>query len=512
MLRAIIGASALGARRTGTKNTTAACRLRSPGKRLFTYAIIASTKEERMLIPKHEALLEARGITAENALRLGWSSFDKGDGLDWICMPYLRGEVVVNRKYRTISGEKKFFQDKGGEQCLYNVDALKDIGDFPLIITEGEMDCAIALQCGYLAVSVPGGAPSASVEQGDSKKYNFLREIPEHCTVIICADSDGPGAALLHDVSIRLGRERCKWVKYPKDCKDLNDAFLRYGQAGVDATIKRAQFIKIDGIYRMSELPPVPKLEALPCPVSGMGEHYKLRPGDFTVITGVPSHGKSTFINEVAAGMARDHGWNVAFASFEQNPKVDHQRALRTLYHGRPDYVQNDSEHQEADLWIDRHFTFIVPNIEDDVSLEWCLERCRAAILQHGAKMIVIDPWNEMDHLHPPELSLTQYTGFAIKQFKKLARKYLVHVVVVAHPAKMQRHKDGTYPIPSLYDISDSAHWNNKADIGIVVHKEEKDSTTIRVSKIRYFGVIGKPGDVKVRFDDYTNCYQALVI
>lgn len=453
-------------------------------------------------------LLEARGISGETAAKLGWRSSSKA-GFD-LEIPYQRGDAVVNRKYRTLEGEKRFAQDKGGERRLYNADAMVELGDYPLIITEGEMDCAIALQCGHLAVSVPDGAPSAEISDPDAKKYEYLNEVPDNCLVILCVDNDSPGAALLHDLSVRLGRERCKWVKYPVGCKDLNETFQRYGQKGVDESIKRAQFIAVDGIYRMSELPPIPTLEATPCPVDGMAEMLKFRPGDFTVVTGVPSHGKSTFVNEVAAFLAIQHGWNVAFASFEQNPKADHLRNLRTLFHSRPAYLQSANEHKQADEWIDKHFTFIVPSVDDDVTLAWCLERCRAAILRHGCKLIVIDPWNEMDHDFPDGMSLTQYTGFAIKQFKKLARKYLVHVIVVAHPAKMQRNKDGSYPMPSLYDISDSSHWYNKADLGVVVHKPDPGSTLIRVAKVRYYNVIGKPGDIALSFDDHSNRYRYL--
>ncbi len=134
------------------------------------------------------------------------------------------------------------------------------------------------------------------------------------------------------------------------------------------------------------------------------------------------------------------------------------------------------------------------------MTLAWTLERCAAAIIQHGARLIVIDPWNEMDHVRPQDMSLTEYTGFAIKQFRKLAHKYQVHVIVAAHPAKQRKNEDGRLSIPSLYDISDSAHWYNKADCGIVIHRLDETKTIIRVAKSRYHDVIGKPGDMEASF------------
>lgn len=154
-----------------------------------------------------------------------------------------------------------------------------------------------------------------------------------------------------------------------------------------------------------------------------------------------------------------------------------------------------------ADAWIDRRFSFMVPHEDEDVDLAWVLERAAAAVRRFEADVLVIDPWNEMDHVRPPDMNLTEYTGFAIKQFKKFARKHRVHLIVVAHPAKLQRARDsGKYPTPSLYDIADSAHWANKPDIGIVIHREElgpQGTTTIKVAKARYCGVIGSPGEVR---------------
>ena len=76
---------------------------------------------------------------------------------------------------------------------------------------------------------------------------------------------------------------------------------------------------------------------------------------------------------------------------------------------------------------------------------------------------------------------------------------FQVHIILVAHPAKLQK-VNGKYLIPSLYEISGSANFYNKADIGIVVHREDADTTTIKVQKSRYHDIIGKPGEVQMEF------------
>jgi twinkle protein len=185
------------------------------------------------------------------------------------------------------------------------------------------------------------------------------------------------------------------------------------------------------------------------------------------------------------------------FASFEQTPQSDHRRALRTYYAEKLEVAMGEEERSNADAWIREHFGFIVPGEDDEVTLTWLLETAAQAVLRKEAQIMVVDPWNELDHLRPPEMSQTEYVGFAIKQLKRFARKYRVHMIIAAHPAKMMRGKDGKYPAPSLYDISDSAHWSNKPDVGIVIHREKitETKTQIRIVKVRY-STIGRPGEL----------------
>lgn len=462
-----------------------------------------------MLRAEHQEILEKRGLDGETLDRYGVIS-DKGN---WIKIPYTLKGKTVNWKSRTISGDKEFRQEKDAVKCFWNADCLDDesLADKPLIITEGELDAMIALQCGFpRTVSVPDGAPMEMVGDKESRKYNYLEsaKLDGVKEIILATDSDAPGINLMNDLALRLGKARCKWVKYPKGCKDLNEVFLKYKLKGITETIARAQWCRVDGIYRMSELPPVLEQEKHVIGMMDLSKHYNIRKGDFCVLTGTPSHGKTSFMNEVACRMAMNHNWNIAFASFEQKPQLDHRRNLRSWFNSKRVKDMNTKEIQEADTWIDKHFTFIVPDEDDEINLQWVLEKVATAKIRNNAELIVIDPWNEMDHTRPDNMSLTEYTGYAIKQFKKLAVKYQVHLVVVAHPAKPMRDaKSKKIHVPSLYDISDSAHWYNKADIGIVVHREEK-KTIIRIAKSRYHDQIGKPGDLFCTFNIETQTYS----
>lgn len=469
------------------------------------------------LSERHVEEITKRGIDVELAAKFGLFS----DG-QWLVFPYVAGDKVVNHKFRTLGEEKRFRQDANAVKTFFNANAITDpsLADQPLIVTEGEFDALAAIQCGFArTVSVPDGAPAERIE-GESAKYSYLAENRGALGLvgefILAVDGDGPGINLLNDLALRLGKARCKWVTYPltrdrsRRLKDLNEVLLEYGQAGVTLVINRAQWMRVDGVYRMSELPPLPERQAFDIGLPTLKDHYRMRLGDFCVVTGIPSHGKTSVVNELACRMALNYRWNVAFASFEQKPQVDHRRNLRTYFNRAKVIHQTDDEIRVADDWIDERFTFIVPSEDDDVTLAWTLERCAAAIVQRGCKLVIIDPWNEMDHIRPPDMSLTDYTGFAIKQFRKLADKHMAHVIVVAHPTKLKKLESGHFAVPSLYDISDSAHWYNKPDVGLVVHRKDESKTLIRIAKSRYHDQIGRPGDIEVIFNPDDNHYTVI--
>lgn len=463
--------------------------------------------------------LMARGLDPVVCAGLGMRAEPaRNGGGEALAFDFRRNGAVVNTKFRTsvvMGGDKgRMWQTKGGAYCFFNEDALRepDLIGKPLIITEGEFDTAAAVQAGFFrTVSVPCGAPEKPVEDGTTK-YRFIDEardllkmesVPE---IILAVDSDGPGSVLLQELSVRLGRFRCKYLTYPKHptdhtrrCKDLNEVLLHYGANGVVKTIERAQWLKVDGVFRMSELPPLPNYPTYEIGMGALDEHYKVRLGDLSIWTGIPSHGKSSVVNDLCCRLVARYGMNVCFGSFEQTPQSDHKRNLRTWFCRRPVGACTSADLRAADEWIDKHFSFIVPNEDDDVTLEWALDRMEAAVVQHGCKVVVIDPWNEMDHSRNRDESLTEYTGRAIKALRRFAKKMAVHLIIVAHPTKQKKDDNGVFQVPTLYDISDSAHWYNKADLGVVVHRFP-DYSIIRVAKSRYHDLIGVPGEVRASY------------
>jgi twinkle protein len=467
--------------------------------------------------------LEGRGLDVELCDRMGLESRSGGSG-DVLVYPAIRQGSRIGNKYRPlqhVEGQPRFWRDKGTPSIAFNEDALRDdslIGE-PLIITEGYEDAIVAIQSGWRrTISVPDGAPEKPVQDLESSdKYAWidplygLLKLDRVREIILAVDGDEPGAALMHDLAIKLGKSRCKFVTYPKAkdqskrdgrerLKDLNEVLEDYGEKGVKLVLSKATFIKVNGVYSMSQLPPMPDSRIYEIGFEALGEHFKLRLGDLSVWTGVPSHGKTTALNDIICRVVERYGVRAAWASFEQDPQRDHRRALRSWFCQEYEPKLTRDQRWAADEWIEDQFRFVVADDDEDPTLEWLLEKMEVAAIQHDCRIIVIDPWNEATHERAHGESETDYTNRSLRTLKKFAKRFQVHVAVVAHPTKLQRKDDGTYPIPSLYDVSGSAAWYNKPDQGVIVHRLDADVTIIKVQKSRYHEILGSPGIVKMHY------------
>lgn len=471
------------------------------------------------------AFLEARKLDVELADRLGLFSESGRDGGEILVFPFRREGVVVNHKRRVLPKEK-MWQDTGATKCAWNEDVLRDDGlvGAPVIITEGEFDTMAAIQAGFLrTISVPDGAPPPRTEKSgeelrDAAKYSWLDPILplltlERAPVIILATDDDPnGAQLREDLSHWLLRHRCKHLIYPlaKDpdargrarLKDLNEVLEDYGVAGVRKTIENAKFIKAPGKFRLSEIlePPIVPVWDIGHEFQLLSENMKFRPGDVSIGTGIPSYGKTTVVTAIWGALVARYNLRVAIGSFEQNVKPDFRRNLRTWRMGAPEHTLSQAQIEAADAWIDEHFVFIIPSEEEDATLDWFLDTAAAAVIQDGCHAVIGDPWNELEHVRERHMSLTEYVNQSLRQVRRFARKFGVHFQILAHPTKAVKGENGAYRRPTMYDISDSAAWYNKADLGFIVHRPNPVETQVVVEKSRYHEQIGVPGEVFMHF------------
>lgn len=494
---------------------------------------------ENEINPKIIRWFQTRGITEETLKTTGvYSGQHLQNGNSFIVTPSAHGEVIVfpyfkkgkevNAKYRAAG--KKFYQRPNGHKTFWNADILENEyvqnGTNALVITEGEMDALAVIESGYpYVVSVPDGAPppvdgeldEVDIEHDTKYKYIFnnwdvLKQVRR---IVLATDGDEPGKRLAEELVRRLGRVRCLFVEYPEGCKDLNEVLLNHGKAEVLRIVRHAKEYPVSGIYTFSGLPPEPDLVPL---TTGWGRlDTFIRPffPAFMVVTGTAGSGKSTWVNQLVAQMSILHRLSVGIASFEMriNPFVS--EVLLNVY------KEKRKPEAEKMQWLEDNFVFIAPEPMEErlYDLDWLIEKASAAVIRSGIRVLVIDPWNEIEHSARKYESLTEYTSRAIQALKRFGREFNCLVIVVAHPTKSGAEKAKVYhkgkgedQIPTneitLYDISDSAHWANKADFGIVLNRiEGSRETEILIRKVRYQELTGKPGVVHLTYDYVTRTF-----
>lgn len=213
--------------------------------------------------------------------------------------------------------------------------------------------------------------------------------------------------------------------------------------------------------------------------------------------------------------LARQLDWRFALFSPEDAPNarlvtsLAQRHTRRTLFPGHPQRMSASDFGTSLD-WLDEHFYLISPSDGQNETLDTILTLAKSAVLRHGIKGLIVDPWNEIESNRPRDLTETEYIGQCLKRIRQWSRRTSVHTWVVAHPTKLYKDKQtGLYPIPTLYDISGSGNWRNKADCGIVIYRpstEDHDEVEVHIQKIK-FAEVGKPGVVTLRYHRLTGTF-----
>lgn len=432
-----------------------------------------------------------------------------------LAFPYRVHGQDVNCKYRMLA-DKSFAMEAGCERVLYKFDDLDDAGT---IVVEGEIDALSLEVAGFLnVVSVPNGAPGPSAKNLDGQ-MDFLSNPRLHQVEkwILAVDADGPGWKLEQELARRLGRAKCFRVVWPEGCKDANDVLRKCGKEALADCIRDAAPYPVVGIYGVTEA--APKIHAfhehgMPRGAatgwSILDEFYTVKPGWLTVVTGVPSHGKTTFVEALAVNLATRANWSFAMFSPENQPPEYHLSAILTKYLNKPfgGHLKMSKEELEYGIgWAKKHFWILQP---ETPSVDEILALSSVLVRREGIKGLIIDPWNEIEHARPKDLSETEYVGKSLGAIKRFAIDNDVHVWVIAHPMKMMPDKmTGKRRVPTPYDINGSANFYNKADCCICVHRDSdlNDLAHIHIQKVR-FRVVGKPGHIQLLWDRETGRYH----
>ena len=425
-------------------------------------------------------------------------------------------------KWRSLKG--KAFTQSGTAQTFYGLENLpEDMSETPLVICEGELDALSFAEAGIPAVSVPNGAPAKPVRHDDGVKFNYLWEAKELLEsvnkIILAVDHDGPGDNLKQEIARRVGRGKCWEVEFTTELKDANAVLCAEGSERIKEIIDAATPMPLAGVFSAKDYQDeVEELYDLGGTGAGLTTGFESLDDLITItsglyiITGIPGHGKSSWLDAVMVNCADLHNMKWAICSME-NPVHIHILKLAALRSGSPFFEgpterMSKNELREATNWINDHFCFLENRDGEVATIDSIIGRTKDALLRLGVNGLLIDPYNflENKNVENEHQSISQILSKTIT----FAQAHQLTVFFVAHPTKQPYDSKDT-PI-SGNAISGSASWNAKADVGVTVFRtsDPNDHTPqVSVWKAR-FPWIAKRGAVSLNYDVATGRFSDL--
>ena len=400
---------------------------------------------------------------------------------------YFMGDQLINIKYR--DGRKNFKLFKGAEKIFYNINSV--VGYESVVIVEGEMDVLAFHEAGIKnVISVPNGATLTS------NNLDYLDNCIDYLDdkkIILALDADEPGQALKQEFIRRLGAEACFLIDL-EGCKDANECLIKCGPEKLRSNVEKARPVPLEGVSTLKdvedELVDFVKNGFKPGFQIGLENFDKIfstYTGQFITVTGIPSSGKSDFVDQMCVGYNNKYQWKTAFASPENQPTYLHaHKLMRKVWMDMPSAAEVYSEkwNQVADH-VNDNFFFIDM---DKYTLESVLRKGAELVKRKGIKCLVIDPFNKVRDINGNESGdVNVYTLEYLSKIEIFAKKYDVLVIVVAHPTKMYKGTDGKIEEPTMYNIKGGGEWYDASYHGLLVHRDyDAQTVKAKVLKVKF--------------------------
>ena len=400
---------------------------------------------------------------------------------------YIIGDQLINIKYR--DGRKNFKLYKGAEKVFYNINSI--IGYDSCVITEGEMDALALHEAGITnVISVPNGATL----HHNNLDYldNCIDYFEDKQKIILAVDTDEPGLALRRELVRRLGAEVCYLVDF-EECKDANEYLTTYGKEKLKQTIDKARAYPLENVTTFKDI----EKDVTDFVTNGFKPGYQIGlqnfdrifstyTGQFITVTGIPSSGKSDFVDQMVVGYNANYNWKTAFASPENAPNYLHaHKLMRKVWGDMPkrEDIKGAKWNEVADH-INDNFFFIDM---EKYTLESVLRKGAELVKRKGIKCLVIDPFNKVRDRNASSIDVNIYTMEYLTKIESFAKKYDVLVFIVAHPTKMYKTQDGKIEEPNMYNIKGGGEWYDASYHGLLVHRDyEKKNTKVKVLKVKF--------------------------
>ena len=462
---------------------------------------------------KVEEWFKTRGISAQTLQDLKVSEGPEympqtGKTENTIKFNYFMGGDLINIKYR--DGRKNFKLYKGAEKVFYNIDSI--VGWEYCIIVEGEMDVLALHEAGITnAISVPNGATlnSNNLDYLD----NCIDYFEDKDKVILAVDSDEAGQALQQELIRRLGAEVCYLVDF-NGCKDANEYLLEYGPEKLAERISRARPVPLENVTTFRDI----ENEVTDFVTNGFKPGFQVGlqnfddifstyTGQFITVTGIPSSGKSDFVDQMVVGYNANYGWKTAFASPENAPTYLHaHKLMRKTWQDMPrkSDIGTDKWNQVAEHVNDNYFFIDM----ERYTLESVLKKGAELVKRKGIKCLVIDPFNKIRDVDAVSDDVNRYTMDYLQKIEMFCKKYDVLVFIVAHPTKMYKGADGQIEEPTMYNIKGGGEWYDASYHGILVHRNYEEKTVkAKILKVKFQNLGENGAEAHFKWEPKSGCF-----
>ena len=460
-----------------------------------------------------EKWFESRGISKQTlrALKVTEGSEfmpQTGKTENTIQFNYYMGDQLINVKYR--DGRKNFKLYKGAEKVFYNINSV--VGYEYAIIVEGEMDALSLYEAGiHNVVSVPNGATlnTNNLDYLD----NCIDYFEDKEKIIIAVDADEAGQALQRELVRRLGAEVCYLADF-NGCKDANEYLLEYGKEELAKRITKARPVPLENVTTFKDI----EGEVTDFVTNGFKPGYQIGlsnfddifstyTGQFITVTGIPSSGKSDFVDQMVVGYNANYGWKTAFASPENAPTYLHaHKLMRKVWQDMPRKadIGGDKWNQVAEH-VNDNFFFIDM---ERYTLESVLRKGAELVKRKGIKCLVIDPFNKVRDVDCKTEDVNRYTMEYLTKIEIFAKKYDVLVFIVAHPTKMYKGSDGQIEEPTMYNIKGGGEWYDASYHGILVHRNyEAKTVKAKVLKVKFQNLGENGAEAHFKWEPKSGCF-----
>jgi twinkle protein len=474
---------------------------------------VASVEEFNIPRTKVAEWFKTRGISTQTLIDLQVSEGPEfmpqtGKTENTIKFNYFMGGELINIKYR--DGRKNFKLFKGAEKVFYNIDSI--VGYDTCVIVEGEMDVLALHEAGIRnAISVPNGATlnTNNLDYLD----NCIDYFEDKEKIILAVDQDEPGIALQNELIRRLGAEVCYLTNFV-DCKDANDYLLKYGKEELAKTINECRPVPLENVttfkdieHEVTDFVQNGFRKGYQIGIKNFDEIFSTYTGQFITVTGIPSSGKSDFVDQMVVGYNSNYGWKTAFASPENAPTYLHaHKLMRKVWQDMPRKSDiGSAKWKQVAEHVNDNFFFIDM---ERYTLETVLRKGAELVKRKGIKCLVIDPFNKIRDVDCKSEDVNRYTMEYLTKIEIFAKKFDVLVFIVAHPTKMYKTGDGKIEEPTMYNIKGGGEWYDASYHGLLVHRDyEAKTVKAKVLKVKFQNLGENGAEAHFKWEPKSGCF-----